>query len=112
MRGAVPAREISAGEGRDDRTVLKQEGLNQGRQNAVGVGPGLGTIVKRTVAKNHVRPNGALGVVVVGGNAGDVQKRKDLVFVLQEPCRETLPILVGVDSGGKVEESRRVCLAP
>ena len=54
----MPAREISAGEGRDDRTVLKQEGLNQGRQNAVGVGPGLGTIVKRTVAKNHVRPNG------------------------------------------------------
>jgi hypothetical protein len=68
------------------------------------MGSGFGAIVERTVAKDHVWTDGALGMVVVGRNTGDVQERKDLVFVLQDPCGKALPILVGVDGGSKVEK--------
>ena len=59
----------------------------------MGVGPGLGAIVERTVAENHMRPNGTLGVVVVSGNTRNVEKGEDLVFVFQEPGGKPLPIL-------------------
>lgn len=59
----------------------------------------------RAVAKNHVRPNGTFGVVVVSGDTGNVQKGEDLVFVLQDPGGKPLPIFVRVDSGGEMEES-------
>ena len=70
------------------------------------MGTGLGAIMKGTVAKNDVRTNGSFRVIVVGGHTGDIEESKDLVLVLQEPGRKSLPILMGINGGGEVEETR------
>ncbi|MBK8574585.1 MAG: hypothetical protein IPN90_02520 [Elusimicrobia bacterium] len=41
----LTAGEIGGGDGGNDGALLKQEGLNQGSQNAVGMGAGLGAIM-------------------------------------------------------------------
>lgn len=77
----MPACEIGRCDGGDDGTLLEQKGLDEGSQNTVSMSSGVGAVLERTVANNHMRPNGALGVVVVRGNARDVEEREDLIFV-------------------------------
>lgn len=50
----------------------------------MGVSAVVGAVLEGSVTKDDVGADGALGVVVVGRNAGDVEEGEDTVFVFQE----------------------------
>ena len=59
----------------------------------------------RPVADDDVWLDGALGGVVVGGQAWDVEVGENGLMVFQEASAQSLPKLVGIGSGGEIEEA-------
>ncbi len=67
--------------------------------------PGLCAIVEGPISEYDVGADGALGMVVVGRDARDVEECENLILVFEQSLGQTLPSFVGIDGGGEVEET-------
>ena len=76
--------EVGTCERWNNGALLKEEGLNEGGEDAVGMGAGVGAVVEGSVSQDNVGTDGALGVVIMGWNAWDIEEREDLIFMLEQ----------------------------
>ena len=65
-------------------TFLKYQAVDNARQCAVSLSP-QGTVLKRSVANDHMRTDQSFRLVVIFGKPRLIQEREHLIVVLEQP---------------------------